>query len=142
MKFSQLPEETIKQLDSLVAERDNLDEQIRLIYEIEHHDHVDTFIDSGTMDYDKYGDDAHVREQYARWFLNHSRLPATQKYAFDQFMKDKKLFCTWNGRRMRVTGSSRLGDVWLTRDFKQSSGYQERVDVSECSEWNQWSKRP
>lgn len=33
---------------------------------------------------------------------------------FRSFFEGKKLFCTWHGERWRVTGASRLGDVWLT----------------------------
>lgn len=43
--------------------------------------------------------------------------------------------CSYQGERFRCTGASRLGDVWLTRDMKQSVGYQKRVDFSDCSDW-------
>lgn len=88
------------------------------------HIHVDDFID------------AHYRvDQYARWVLNHFRLGAALKMDFDPFMKDKLLFCKWNDKVYRVTGASRMGDVWLTDDFSQEIGYQHRVFVEEISGW-------
>lgn len=91
--------------------------------------HVDEFIDEN-----------YCEHEYARWVLHHFRLPAALKADFDQFMKDHKLFCSYsiNGskQRFRVTGASRLGDVWLAKDFKRKTGYDHRVDVAKCSEWS------
>jgi hypothetical protein len=86
--------------------------------------HVDEFI------YDSFGKDA-----YARWVLLYFRLPAHLKGDFYEFMKDNKLFCTYEGRRYRVTGASRLGDIWLTSNPEREMGYELRVDVSGCSNW-------
>ncbi len=87
--------------------------------------HVDEFIDSGFR-----------KNTYARWVLNHFRLPAVLKMDFSEFMKDHKLFCLYNGDKYRCTGASRLGDVWLAKDMERISGYDLRVDVEECSEWS------
>src|SRR5690606_35641309 len=46
-----------------------------------------------------------------------------------------KLFCTFEGRRWRVVGASRMGDVWLTEDF-DSEQYTRRVNLDDCSEWS------
>ena len=73
---------------------------------------------------------------YAKWMFQHFRRPAIHKMAFDEFMKDRKLFCTFEGNRFRVTGASRLGDVWLATDFNQETGYNKRVDLKQCSEWS------
>lgn len=86
--------------------------------------HVDTFID------DYYG-----KEEYARWFLFLHRLPAVLQADFKKFIDDFELFCTYEGERYRCTGASRMGDVWLTADFDQDTGYQKRVDLSYCSDW-------
>jgi len=51
-------------------------------------------------------------------------------------MKDIKLFCTYQGTRWRVTGASRLGDVWLTKNIDKDTGYDERVNVSDITEWS------
>lgn len=85
--------------------------------------HVDDFVSD-------YKQDA-----YARWVLLHFRLPATQQNRFWQFMKEHKLFCTYEGARYRCIGASRLGDVWLTSDFSRENGYEKRVDVSKCEDW-------
>jgi len=34
-----------------------------------------------------------------------------------------------------VTGASRLGDVWLSKDFAREDGYEARVSVAACSGW-------
>lgn len=90
--------------------------------------HVDEFIDD-------YRRDSRP-EKYARWVLNHFRLPATLQNAFDYFMEDHKLFCNYENMRYRVTGASRMGDIWLTDDFGQSTGYKLRVDIEKCSDWD------
>jgi hypothetical protein len=50
-------------------------------------------------------------------------------------MKQHELFCEYEGKRYRVTGASRLGDVWLSADFAREYGYELRVDVEKCSVW-------
>ena len=83
---------------------------------------------------DDFIDDLHS-DPYASWVLNHFRLPAMLRARFDLFMAKHKLFCSREGIRYRCTGASRLGDVWLTRDFNQHTGYQLRVDITQCSKW-------
>jgi len=85
--------------------------------------HIDDFIED-------MGSDA-----YAAWVFNHFRLPALLRIRFDRFMKEHRLFCTYEGKRWRVTGASRMGDVWLSADFAREVGYERRVDVSLCSAW-------
>ena len=140
-KFNFLSDEQKRRLIELESEYNNISAEIALIYAIEEHDHVDTFIDLGTHQFD-YNTPEHDLELYARWWLSLRRLPASAYYDFKPIISKDKLFCTWNGRRMRVTGASRLGDIWLTRNFKNDTGYQERVQYSECSEWNKYSKVP
>lgn len=92
--------------------------------------HVDEFID-GTK---KIG---HTPEEnYARFVLMLFRLNASLKAAFDVHIKQFKLFCVYENVKYRVTGASRMGDVYLTRDYNQEIGYQKRVDVAECSQWS------
>lgn len=85
--------------------------------------HVDQFIDSRKSD------------AYASWFLNMKRLPATLQFKFEDQIKQYKLFCDFEGWRYRVTGCSRMGDVWLTTNFEQETGYERRVLVEKCSNW-------
>lgn len=93
--------------------------------------HIDHFIDFGSEAMDQ-SDDA---ETYARWVINHFRLPAVTMNAFWPIMKEHKLFCTYDGAKYRVTGASRLGDLWLAEDFKREVGYDKRVDWRNCSGW-------
>jgi len=86
--------------------------------------HVDTFIDDPSSD------------AYAMWVLDYFRHSAIFLGKTWSFMKYHLLFCTWKGKRYRVTGASRLGDVWLTTDFAREVGYEERVDVDDCSAWS------
>ncbi len=83
--------------------------------------HVDDFIDDPTSD------------RYAASWFESFRRPA-----YDKCLKpdDRKLFATYRGDRYRVTGCSRMGDVWLDPDFGRECGYTHRVDVSECSDWS------
>ncbi len=87
--------------------------------------HVDDFISVG-----------YLKDQYARWMLMHFRLPAALAIDFLPLLEGKKLFATFKGERYRVTGASRLGDVWLTSDFNKDTGYEHRVSVEELSDWS------
>jgi hypothetical protein len=73
---------------------------------------------------------------YAKWYLNNMLTPAIFQRPFKQVMKDIKLFCTYQGTRWRVTGGSRLGDVWLSKNPDRDTGYDERVNVSDITEWS------
>lgn len=83
----------------------------------------------------------HPSEAYAKFVLDYFRKPAWALMAFEPWMGQYKLFCTYRDVRYRVTGASRLGDVWLTCDFDKSDGYEKRVDVAECKEWGALSDR-
>lgn len=83
--------------------------------------HVDDFID-----------DPSSNAYAASWFESHRR-PAV-----DQLEKPdtRKLFATYRGRRYRVTGCSRFGDVWLHSNKNAEFGYEHRVNVDACSDWS------
>lgn len=86
--------------------------------------HIDDFIDDPDTDKD------------ASWFFLMHRLPASLQFKFSDRLSKLKLFCTYKDNyRYRVTGCSRMGDVWLTVDFEQSTGYQKRVDVADCRDF-------
>jgi hypothetical protein len=93
--------------------------------------HVDEWVDSPR--FPAPADEPH--ENYARWMFLFFRLPAMLNAAFRPYIKDRKLFCTYGGKRWRVTGASRMGDIWLAGDFNRDHGYDERVDLSACSQW-------
>lgn len=88
--------------------------------------HVDDFI----TDYD-----TNPALLYAKWFLFLKRMPALEQAMFAEFIHPYKLFATWKEKRYRVTGASRMGDVWLSADFKREVGYEHRVELEELSEW-------
>jgi hypothetical protein len=75
-------------------------------------------------------------EGYAKWFFHLRRLPAALQKEWHDHIKEYKLFCTFESKRYRVTGASRFGDIWLTPDFEQETGYEKRVNLAECSNWS------
>jgi hypothetical protein len=85
--------------------------------------HVDEFIDD------------HKTDNYASWFFALHRYPAMLQMKFGEYIAKYQLYCDYKESRYRVVGCSRMGDVWLTKDFT-STQYQERVDVADCSAWS------
>jgi hypothetical protein len=71
-------------------------------------------------------------DPYAQWVLMHMRLPAVQKSHWRNFVKDKKLFCTYESETYAVIGASRMGDVWLTSNLTGEFPYDKRVCVYDC----------
>lgn len=78
---------------------------------------------------------------YAHFVFSHFRKPAWEKMSHAPFMRDHKLFVTYEGKRYRVTGASRLGDIWLTEDFKRQDGYDLRIGL-DFSKLSNWSPKP
>jgi len=95
-------------------------------------EHVDDFIAYSSL---FTNSEEEPQAKYARWVLNYFRMPAIQKMDFEPFMRRWKLFCRCGGKLYRVTGASSLGDVWLTLDFQQNTGYQKRVSINDCYDW-------
>jgi hypothetical protein len=91
--------------------------------------HVDDFVDDIAK--------GSRPERYARFWLFHARLSAVLKNQFREFPGGAKLFCDYQGKRYRVTGASRLGDVWLAENHNRDIGYDLRVDVDSCSNWGE-----
>lgn len=73
--------------------------------------------------------------RYAAFVLHNKRLSASAQIAFADFVGDLPLFCDYGGKRMRCTGASRMGDVWLTENHNRTHGYDLRVDVDVCENW-------
>ena len=86
--------------------------------------HIDEFIDDPKTD------------PYASWVFAMFRYPAILRGKCADLIERHRLFCTHEGKRYRVTGASRMGDVWLAKDFNQTVAYDERVDVESCSNWS------
>lgn len=95
--------------------------------------HVHFFIDYGSMK-----STADSSEAYARWVLMYFTLSATLQQLFYPYMKDRQLYCTFENQRWRITGASRLGDVWLSKTLAGTpkSRYDLRVCISDCSEFS------
>lgn len=74
-------------------------------------------------------------ERYAMFFFTLHRFDASHQCIWTEWIEKYSLYCTWKGKRYRVTGCSRLGDVWLSKGFNRNTGYDHRVDVEECSDW-------
>lgn len=91
--------------------------------------HVDDWAFEAAMSQDE-------GEQFAAFFFHHKRLRAFMQNTFSKFLPDMRLFCDYQGTRYRVTGASRMGDVWLAKDFERDRGYDLRVIVNECSGWS------
>lgn len=89
--------------------------------------HVDDWLDEVSMDED---------ECYAKFVLDNKRWPAWKVMYYDKWMEQFKLFCSYEGKRYRVTGCSRMGDVWLHSDFNHDHGYEKRVDIEKCHNWS------
>jgi len=83
---------------------------------------------------DDWLDDPAINEPIAKTFLEHCRRPAIEKDY--KWLADNPLFCTYHSERFRCIGASRMGDVWLARDFTVTHGYDLRIDVAECSNWS------
>lgn len=97
--------------------------------------HVDQFIDSDLYHINLSRTFTEPFGPYARFFFHLCRLPAILRGAFAPYIKEYQLYCEYQGEEYRVTGASRLGDIWLTKDFGQSTGYQLRVDIAACGNW-------
>lgn len=101
----------------------------------EKHTHVDTFIDTTFP-----GDETDTGRLYAATVLNTMRFGAMLQQVCKTF-NPTRLFCTYEGKRYKVVGASRLGDVWLTDDFT-STQYTKRVDIGKCSSWSDNEGKP
>jgi hypothetical protein len=102
--------------------------------------HVDDFIDGLSEWY------------YARWFFALHRFPAALAGAFAPWINKYELYCTHTGTRWRVTGASRLGDIYLKIPSDAPPGVSEFGDgwvgpyydkrdvyVNECTDWSEKS---
>lgn len=94
--------------------------------------HIDDFIDKPIR---SKPDNRDIR--YAQWWFNWKRMPAYMERNFAEFYEHAKLFCIYQGNKYRVTGASRMGDVWLAKDHGRDHGYDLRVNVDECGNWSE-----
>lgn len=75
--------------------------------------------------------------RYAHFMFSYFRQPAWVKNIHSAYYKDRRLFVDYEGTTYRCTGASRLGDVWLAKDFNRVSGYDLRVnlDFKKLTHW-------
>jgi hypothetical protein len=77
---------------------------------------------------------------YVHFMLEHFRKPAVLKISHERYMKYHHLFVTYSGVRYKVTGASRLGDIYLAADLSRANGagYDKRVPLN-FAKLTQWS---
>lgn len=98
-------------------------------------DHIDEFLDIHPMLLHETG------IAYAFFMFEYFRRDASTQMAMHPFMKQFKLFVDFEGRMWRVTGASRLGDVWLAKDLNRDHGYDRRVEP-DFTKLTGWRDRP
>ena len=92
-------------------------------FEREQMTHIDDWLDDPTTG------PADVKE-----WLEQFRRPAIEKD--HAWLRSRQLFCTYkDGKRYRCIGCSRMGDVWLTKHFERENGYDLRIDIADCTDW-------
>lgn len=94
--------------------------------------HVDDFILQSAM---AIGPDK-ANMQFASFVLMQMRLPAAMQTVYRKLFPLPPLYCTHNGKRVRVTMASRMGDVGVNTLLEADRGYSARVCVDELSEFS------
>ena len=94
------------------------------------------------MDVDAFIDDRDT-DPYASFVLTYMRGSSAMREKLKRFMGHRKLFCTYNGFRYRVTGVSvQTGSVLLSKDQYKSVGYEVITSPSNCTDWSEWWLEP
>jgi hypothetical protein len=77
---------------------------------------------------------------YVHFMLNEMRYSATWILAHRETMEQHALYVTYDNKRWKVTGASRMGDLFLAQNLtrKNGEGYDIRVplDFSKLTEWS------
>lgn len=68
------------------------------------------------------------------WLAIYRLRPDVRSY-FDGTARMARITTTYEGERYKLVGASRMGDVWLAKDPLRVSGYDLRVDVAKCTDW-------
>lgn len=98
--------------------------------------HIDEWLDNAVMEASRSEEMG-----YVHFFFMNARLPAWMKIAHYPWMKQFKLFVTYEEQRWRVTGASRLGDIWLAKNLKREDGYDKRISF-DTEKLSNWSDKP
>jgi hypothetical protein len=78
---------------------------------------------------------------YVHFVLHHFRTSSTWQMAHREALKEHRLFVDYEGKRYRVTGASRMGDLLLQSDLSKDHGYDIRVGL-DFKKLTNWSKEP
>lgn len=70
-----------------------------------------------------------------RWFIFINRLPAVLKVLAKNMGTEPVLFAKYKGKLVRVVMASRFGDVGITSDLSAERGYEERVMLSQLTDF-------
>lgn len=88
----------------------------------------------GRRDKVMHSDDPTTGPADVKEWLEHFRKPAIEKDY--EWLAERQLFCTYkDGKRYRCIGCSRMGDAWLTKHFERTFGYDLRIDIADCTDW-------
>lgn len=87
---------------------------------------VDAFIERGLPP-----TEARASLLHARWFFFLARMPAALRGAFRAQIEQYKLFVRYGHVYHRVTGASRMGEVYLTTNLDLDTGYEKRVHLDD-----------
>lgn len=86
--------------------------------------HIDDWLDSEVPD---------TLKDVQAWF-EYARRPAyKQNY---EWFKKQVLLCGHQGKTYRVTGASRIGDIWLNSDIDSPRGYDFVANIGDCTYFN------
>lgn len=109
-----------EEIDPKHVERDPLD-----------YHHIDDFLDDPMIQF------KHPELRYVNFVLSHTRKSASEKGMHAPWMRQFQLFADYEGKTYQVTGASRLGDVFLSEDFKIDAQWSSRVppDFRKFSNW-------
>ena len=84
---------------------------------------------------DEYIDD-YEQPDCLRWFLLIERLSASLKFLADRMGVAPKLFADYGEQRVRVVMASRMGDLGITSNLNEETGYERRVAVAALSNFS------
>lgn len=100
--------------------------------------HIDEWLDLHAIS-DVMGSRGFENADYVHFMLDYFRRPAWMKMAHSKFMDRHALFVDYEGGTYRVTGASRLGDIFLAKNLSRGNGcgYDLRVnfDLTKLTNW-------
>jgi len=103
--------------------------------------HIDEWLDTGASSPAMFDAMSDPGLAYAHFMFSYFRQPAWMRMVHAPFYKDRALFVDYRGKTWRVTGASRMGDIWLAKDFTRVDGYDLRVDM-DLSRMSNWRATP